>query len=800
MASVMALSSVSVVAFADETVTSDIKTEVVSMAQLKEYVKSFETFVDEKLEDYGEVQSGWLNDAIDAANAVIDNRDATDDDVTAAYQMLKSVYENLQLYTQAELQELIEECKRDYETENIMNETFGDKIFKNDNDEWDNFEDAYDRAEAYVDAEDSAEICDAYLELYTAAQNLAELDKVTKSDFRKVYLQYTDMLEKFSDYEDWRRGTCSVNSTTGNLKDSDKNKLDLTAAKFITFGELKDIVQGSSNAALWNMGSVDQDRGIAAQSSGSLWIDINSSVHNDGGSYTTVKAFVEAAYKEFLDKAESNATTDKDILEAYKAAKDAVAVFNGWKADTVKGSSAVVVEDAIDDYRAKILDEYYDSKFAASAISATLTDLEWTGDGKLKIKDTPSTTLTAGSANATVDIMIDPNTKMIAIDANGEYNAGLTGAKTLSTFLGDKLKAGLDLTKYVPVTSKGIQKLIAGLSTGATAQDTQLSTALGVYDLCVVEDNKPNKDDRDYKTAVSSIDDWDTVGSKDRASKAYALVVRKVKYALDDKFPVPGAKKSLSDVYDICKKARDLIEETGEAYMFRTANETLAKIRKSALEWYGIAKADKDYDNTAYNTTETATFDSSNYSSGASSDDVYGKVETAYKELEKLLKQYPDSYGDVAELIADVADGLDADVYGASTASIKASASELARMLSTLDSDGEGNEAFDDDRNFLFYNRLNSKGNKADKALYAKYQALEKAVEEATKEPEKPEVVKGDLTGDGFATPEDAIMIVKAFVGEITLTDAQKAAADFNGDGVVNADDALAVVKAYVGL
>lgn len=62
-------------------------------------------------------------------------------------------------------------------------------------------------------------------------------------------------------------------------------------------------------------------------------------------------------------------------------------------------------------------------------------------------------------------------------------------------------------------------------------------------------------------------------------------------------------------------------------------------------------------------------------------------------------------------------------------------------------------------------------------------------------------VVMGDVDGDGNCTALDAVTILKAVIGEITLdTYAQKAASDINGDGWVRADDAVAILKYVIGI
>ena len=62
-------------------------------------------------------------------------------------------------------------------------------------------------------------------------------------------------------------------------------------------------------------------------------------------------------------------------------------------------------------------------------------------------------------------------------------------------------------------------------------------------------------------------------------------------------------------------------------------------------------------------------------------------------------------------------------------------------------------------------------------------------------------IVTGDVTGDGAVTAMDAVDILRAVIGEITLdTYAQKSAGDVNGDGWVRADDAVAILKYSIGM
>jgi len=63
-----------------------------------------------------------------------------------------------------------------------------------------------------------------------------------------------------------------------------------------------------------------------------------------------------------------------------------------------------------------------------------------------------------------------------------------------------------------------------------------------------------------------------------------------------------------------------------------------------------------------------------------------------------------------------------------------------------------------------------------------------------------PEVLKGDVNGDGRIRSNDAILALRIVAGLITPTEEQKRAADMNGDGVVRSDDAILILRKAAGL
>ena len=93
MASVMALGTVAVVANAEETAVSNVKTK----ADLEAYVKSFDAFRSSDINDYGSVSGEKFLSAIEYADNVLEATDSTIDDYTVAYAMIEATYNKLSI-------------------------------------------------------------------------------------------------------------------------------------------------------------------------------------------------------------------------------------------------------------------------------------------------------------------------------------------------------------------------------------------------------------------------------------------------------------------------------------------------------------------------------------------------------------------------------------------------------------------------------------------------------------------------------------------------------------------------------
>lgn len=202
MASVMALTSVAVVASADETAVSNVKTK----ADLEELVKSLDSFRSNEIYDYGSLSGEDFLNAIEYADNVLANDGSTVDDYTVAYLMVTEVKARLVIYTADQLKTLVDSSTKIYETNNICNEELGDLLYKGG---WDAFVDAYEEAESVLGSSDSRIITDAYEKLDAAKKALDPAPSVTKAQFRDALKAYETALQKEFAYDAWRVGTVS---------------------------------------------------------------------------------------------------------------------------------------------------------------------------------------------------------------------------------------------------------------------------------------------------------------------------------------------------------------------------------------------------------------------------------------------------------------------------------------------------------------------------------------------------------------------------------------------------------------
>lgn len=373
MASVMALSSVSVVAFAEE--KKDYG-EAVTKEELKAYIEEQEAFIENELPEYGTKQGEKFEKIVDHAQIVLEDEDSSEADITAAYQMVKSVKAQLTIYTASQLKALIKDNAAKYDKGNEVNEELQDLKYTEES--YTKFVDAYDDASNYVDSEDGRLITDAYIALEDAVKDLSELNSVAKSEFRTALKAYEQLEYKMKNYESWRRGTATVAPKTGTSKNLSKLK-----NVALTYGQLIDIVYGTSDATYFYWGgsswssikATDVNPDDEAEHKGEgRWIG-SFDIDRAGTNPTELFDFINAQYDRFDKIKSATVTSDVKIVAAYEAALDAVDVFNGWKVDSEKGGTTKSTGSSLEKkYRPQLVEN-----FAASDVTKVMTKIDgWT--------------------------------------------------------------------------------------------------------------------------------------------------------------------------------------------------------------------------------------------------------------------------------------------------------------------------------------------------------------------------------------------------------------------------------------
>lgn len=825
MASVMALGSVAVVANAEETAaaTKQVKTK----ADLEAYVKSFDKFRLDGVNDYGSVSGDRFIAMCDFAENVLADAGSTVDDYTVAYMMLQATYNKLKIYSADELKTLINENKKIYETNNIMNEEYGDAIYKDDKNQWGDFVNAYENAESVLGSSDSRIISDAYETLVEAKGKLKALDTVTKAQFRTAMKNLETALQLEYKYDAWRRGTIVDNTWS---------------------------VQWAFDSSTYAWGS--------------LLYAVNAELSG-----------ITAQYDDFTTRKSVNKTSNETIVTAYNSASNYATVLNSFVADDSARGSKTSVKSLLDSYHGLLVNDYattaadalYDEVVAKGApkttggwnvtttwmgVATAASGLhpEWKGVEKkiaasLAIKPTKTVYLITNDGYA--DIYTNG-----AFDAAKVASAVTTSKPTSGKYVVINKNASVDLSKYIKVDAADI--------TAATADNHEMNdvydgdtyaiksdhwksaqgSVVGSWILNAVSDGKFTNTDGEAVTSYVTLDeamslaefylnatkdDWanseiydiDDTGAiaKDSAkgsSAEWTLVYRYLKYALEDKYKGSTGSHTKAEVAKLIEDCYDLVEKTGDAAMFSYNNAALTAVRQDALEWLKAANKDKKYKD-----------NDSMYAFGGAdvnSTKVYDDLNGAYNELKNDYDAFSVSFGDIYYRLAEIADLIDSGEIKATDA-ITAGLEDVAYKLVTAESldDEVGvvleNDVFTTDYTLNKVNRVFTKGGEYYKSLdisasdkmltvpnstdannaaayshnelFKAYTALDAEVKKQT----NPEVKLGDVNGDGVVNALDASAILKAVVAG---TEVDVKVGDYNADGTVNALDASAILKFVV--
>ncbi len=367
MASVMAIGSIAVVANAEDTAvaTKQVKTK----ADLEAYVKSFDSFRSDKIYDYGSVSGEDFLDAIEYADNVLASDKSSVDDYTVAYSMLESVYNKLTIYSAEELTALVKACQKDYDSANILNEELGDAIY--DADKFATFETAFEDAESVLGSSDSRIITDAYETLDAAKKDLKSLDVVTKSAFRSVLKDYETALQKEYAYDSWRVGTVDAGYWGYNQN--------------VAYGTLYDHV-------------------------------------------SSIETEVNKAYDEMDNIKALSKTTQENIVKAYKAAKQAAALLNGFKADDTNRATKANVKSLLNEYHGRLVHDYVTT--AANALYAQVVAALGASKVEVTVADGDYSTTTKTADKITDNSFWYVDSAEYDVNPNGgRYNAIIAEGK-----------------------------------------------------------------------------------------------------------------------------------------------------------------------------------------------------------------------------------------------------------------------------------------------------------------------------------------------------------------------------------
>ncbi len=728
LASVLALSSFSASAFAAD----DQSKAYANRADLEKLVKSCQ---DKDLDQYGDISVAKFNEALDYAENVLADAEATADDYAVSYTILKTADDKLIVKSIDELKALLERYKHDYDGENILNEDIGngEEDYKYKEDTYEDFAYAYSEAEALVESEsdDSNAITNAWEELDKAGSGLTEKDSVTKAEFASEFAKLQQAQKKEFDYHAWQRGTVEG---TGTKYD------DQTYA--------------------WSM----------------LFYHIWSAFDNINGSYETIKS------NKSLDR-----TTNTDIVNAYKGCQEAVTVLNGFKADGLKSYRN---EDAVRDivtktYKSKLLEnkDFVEQILRSTIGAEDLVGWSYAEDGSADGDKLNNTNVTSWDDikphvkknQITVYVVtddgvdIDENGKIIAHasgtaipkgtainlvgndkladfvqvlgalsnsaepekqenkiwDGNAQCTndkalgdgsvlvkqklADLEGIKMNSSKLDGWLDASYGPTEGATGGAADADYTSAGISKSADIKDSTLSPNIKgalqainggtTYDgaEALEEDVLEKKSASDKKTAEQTIVsskaiDLDNL-SEDKVSAAeWTAIGNYLEIALKEWLEAPAEEKyTVSQADKLIDDTDELVETTSQSAVFKVLNDTLVDARNTLLE---DANANRRTKEKVVTTT------------------AYKAVSDAKTKLEKAIKAFAYSYEEIYDYIAMVEKNVDDKNSAAfNNDNLKKLSEELAyKLLNASDlantSDEDVENASVEEGEFRGYNRV----------------------------------------------------------------------------------------------
>lgn len=833
MASVMALTSIASVAFAD-----DIKTEAVTKKQLEDYVKTFDR--GEKIYTYGSVQGEQLLDALEYADNVIANT-STATDINAAYQMLKAVEKSLKTYSVTELQELINESKPIIEEDNKLN---SENDLKYTDGSFGAFAIAYGDATAVVTTADSRLITDAYLDLADAKANLKLMPTVTKQRFTSALKEFETAMN-YTKYDSWRRGILGGSYPT--LRTADNwGYFDGGSNHIVAYGTLYDHLnryRTGINEQYENF--VTGMKGVAVTSNEEIVnayntcldvVDVIKAFTPDDTNYA-VKSSVKATLTNYWDRLAYDYITSSELTAVCAAIKTAssgaelkVASDNGNKdlgAVTTSGDAFVTAVRG--------------GKLTSATITVKLGNdsgivMGLDANGHIAYKD-DGTPAIASTTDAVKALGIDgikryeskgkktdfELSKFLSLDSVDWDNAG--DISPIDNHNGNGVTDGDEVANRAGVGDKGIvdgwgkaiggvgpvwnEGLSCGVYTGVgtdLAGETDTTGAVGLsyaggsglstyVDLSTAmqlanaylsastaADLNTNgaagilNSDIDTSGTLSGSTDDTAAGVKTyklrSAAVEWSIVNRYLTYALQDKYAdaVATTSKTRKDVVELIGKADELAAKTDEAPIFGKLLSDMTDARQNAQNWLNASYADKKYKDGDDVSYKNITKTDETKNAQA----IWTALNNAYKVLNDKYNAFKYSYGEIAKEISDVAAAIDAGtLVGAGEALTKA-LNDCALALSIVDLDEyylEENSAFTEAREFQNVNRLRTKAfTEEDSTEYAP-----------------------------TAKQKTLMTAYEKLVAEHEKASKGGKLGDLNNDGKITAADAVSILKAIAG-
>ncbi len=672
MASVMALSSFSVVAFADD--ATDKKGEAVTAKELQAYVDSFETFITDDLPNYGSKQGEKFQAAIDHAKAVLGEEAPTDIEINAAYQMVKAVESKLAVYTKAQLQDLIKDNQSKYDKNNLLNEEIQDLIYTEDS--FAKFTSAFDDATNYVDSGDSRLITDAYVGLSDAVNGLSELKKVSKAQFRTALREYEELELEMKKYESWRRGKLGTVPSTGTAKDKSKLKnanMSMEELIALVYGNLEKIsywdkTKWSTKKAKTVSSDDEADHKDEGRFIGSFEI----------GKDEALKTYINDKYDQFDNVKGATVTTDKAINAAYEAAQDAVTVFKSWEPDGYKSGSKSSCANIEKKYHSQLVMTFNmdDVETLIDTLEAW-TKAEYSGDVSDK-KDDPAGlkvtldlekhTLKSNKSFAIVknkktglirdiaDVYVNRTAAKAAIsdeDKEDYVEQAISAGTNILTYLDYSVAANIGAMQSDYTTAAGAVSNVKALSDvnwSVTAKAaSKLETVKGVfndttvYKFVEVEAATGYTSDAGTKAIVSGHNTW--VGEMETLYKTVKTKREAIYKADATSGDISGAAKDYTDAKTAFENAAKALENGGSlpstangtksftpvAMTINKDDGTTAYLTLTATAIKNYAANDFDTDGSGTDATEAQL---------KTVNDLYDKLETKYKALEKAWYEY----------------------------------------------------------------------------------------------------------------------------------------------------------------